>query len=374
MAAAEAWAPDPSMQVMPGVGEPRRKRSIVRTMLFTVFGGVVGLALGYYALLWLRGPEVDFLEVAKYLPKAALPPSFQTTANKPAVRPAPSMIDDLAAAEKKNEPAPETKEQPAATEPPAAKEAPAEKQAAFTTPAEPPKTAAPTDDRYATPPAKAEAPAAPHEPAPLEAPPAKSLAESGPKSWPIKISGAPSFTTDELAASLQGAKDARPALVTGNFNDGNEVKRAKGASYAAMADLAQKSLFVGSSLADANKLTEQVDNLFRTTLLDAHTRDEVAQIAPMWIASTHRKHGGVFFAGSVTHQEAKGSVVECTVDLGGGKSLVVLTSPAAVQQLAASAKPVGVVGFIVDKPTEKVQGYTGTAAQAVYAPGLLSLE
>src|SRR6185503_319828 len=71
MAAAEAWTPDASMQVTPGMGEPRRKRSIVRTMFVTAIGGLVGLALGYYALLWLRGPEIDFLEVAKYLPKAA---------------------------------------------------------------------------------------------------------------------------------------------------------------------------------------------------------------------------------------------------------------------------------------------------------------
>jgi hypothetical protein len=361
MAAAEAWAPDPSMQVTPGMGEPRRKRSIVRTMFVTAIGGLVGLALGYYALLWLRGPEIDFLEVAKYLPKAALPST---------------MIDDLAAAEKNREAAPETKEQPAANEAPAAKESPAEKQAAFTTPVEPPKTNTPTGDRYTTPPAKTEAQAPAHEPATLDAPPAKALTEGAPKSEPIKIAGAPSFTTDELATALQTAKDARPALVTGNFNDGTEVKRAKGASYAAMADLAQKSLFVAppASPADDAKMTEQVDKLFKATLLDAHTRDEVAQIAPMWIASSHRKHGGVFFAGSVTHQEPKGSVVECSVDLGGGKSLVVLTTPSAVQQVAGSARPVGVAGFIVDKPAEKVQGYTGSAAQAVFAPGLLSLE
>jgi hypothetical protein len=381
VAAAEAWTPDPSMQVTPGFGEPRRKRSLVRTMLFTAFGGVVGLALGYYALLWLRGPEIDFLEVAKYLPKAALPASFQKTANKSDVSPASSILDDVAAANKNGESAPVTKDKqpapPVATnEPPAAEEAPAEKQAAFTTPAEPPKTPAPTDDRYATPAQKPEAPAAPKEPAVLDAPPAKSLSETAPTKEPVQIIGAPSFTTEEVTTAFQVAKDAQPGLMKGNFNDGTEVKRAKGASYAAMADLAQKALLVTASAspADATKLTQEVDTLFRTTLADAHTRDEVAQIAPMWIASAHRKHGGVFFAGSVTHQEPKGSVVECNVDLGGGKSLVVLTTPAAAQQTAGSARPVGVVGSIVDKPAEKVQGYTGSATQAIYAPGLLPLE
>lgn len=39
------------------------------------FGGVLGLALGYYILLWIGGPQADFLEVRSKLPGWMLPPN-----------------------------------------------------------------------------------------------------------------------------------------------------------------------------------------------------------------------------------------------------------------------------------------------------------
>ena len=41
-------------------GQPRRKKSIVRTMLMTVLGGVMAVPLAGYALLWLKGPRSRF--------------------------------------------------------------------------------------------------------------------------------------------------------------------------------------------------------------------------------------------------------------------------------------------------------------------------
>jgi hypothetical protein len=43
-------------------------------------GGVLGVALGAYALLWLKGPDADFFGLSKWLPGSALPPSLQHTA------------------------------------------------------------------------------------------------------------------------------------------------------------------------------------------------------------------------------------------------------------------------------------------------------
>ena len=68
--------------------KPERKRSIVRTLVVSAFGGIIGLGLGYYALLWLgpmlhRGKEIDFLELAQYLPKSILPPAFRTEVKQP---------------------------------------------------------------------------------------------------------------------------------------------------------------------------------------------------------------------------------------------------------------------------------------------------
>ena len=79
-AVAADWTPDESMKISPPTENPRRKKSLVRTLLMTSVGGLMGLALGYYALLWIRGPEIDVLEAGKYLPQVMLPSSF----NKPA--------------------------------------------------------------------------------------------------------------------------------------------------------------------------------------------------------------------------------------------------------------------------------------------------
>ena len=94
----------------------------------------------------------------------------------------------------------------------------------------------------------------------------------------------------------------------------------------------------------------------------------------MWIGSPNRRHGGVFFAGSVVSHEGKGTVSECSIDLGSGKPLPVLLPAAVGEQLKASTSPVIVVGWLVDKPAEQVAGYTGTAPQAVFASKLIPLE
>src|SRR6185295_15935156 len=121
-------------------------------------------------------------------------------------------------------------------------------------------------------------------------------------------------------------------------------------------------------------LNQEIDGLFRQTLSNKQTQEELAWIVPRWIASSHRKHGGVFFAGLVTSHEIQGSVLECAVDLGGGQSLTVLLPSDAAQQIKDSSRPMGVVGWLVTKPSAQVQGYTGMAPQAVFAKKLISLE
>ncbi len=53
----------------------KRKRSALRTLASAGLG-VVGIPLGLYVLLWLRGPEGDVLHVAEYIPSFMLPASF----------------------------------------------------------------------------------------------------------------------------------------------------------------------------------------------------------------------------------------------------------------------------------------------------------
>jgi hypothetical protein len=367
-AEAEAgWSPDVPLAMTPGVKETRRKRSFVTTALFTVVGGIVGLALGYYALLWIQGPKIDFLDLAKYIPKAALPSSFKPESESPSVAP-PVRQEPVAA----TEPGPADTSSKAVSK---SDDQPAEKQAAFAEPVKAPKGEPTPDDRYATPSAKSENPSsALHEPAPLAPPLAKPIVpQSAPKQpETIHFASAPSFSAADVSTALQAAKDAQPKLVAGSLGDSKEVQQAKGRSFMALADLAQKATFAAQSSA-GSAMSPEVELLFRQTLSDKHTRDEVAQIAQKWMDHPNRPQNGIFFAGTVTQHEVKGSVTECTVDLGTGQPLMVII-PANEAAALISNRPVAVVGAIVEKPADQIQGYSGNATKAVVANALIPLE
>ena len=348
---------DVPMFTKPARGQPRRKRSLVRAVAAVVVAGFFGSALGYYALLWLRGASGDFLNVAKYLPQVMLPAELQA---KPTPAAAP------VAAELQTE---MTDDAPtnAATEP-------AEMQATYTTTDEPssPKSQS-VDDRYgidttSSPPVD--------EPAPLDVPAAAPLADGVVVAEPARIANAPSFTVEELTAALQAAKEAQPALVAGDLNDGREIQRAKGYSYSLLADLAQKAIFVDaiSNAGSAAASQQSTQELFRQTLADAHTRRDVAVIVPKWIASPNRKHGGVFFAASLTNPKDAGTVTECEGVLETGQSTTLLVPTALTDRLEDSSRSWGIIGWIVDQPVEQVIGYTGQAQQAVWVSRFIPLE
>jgi hypothetical protein len=317
-----------------GPRRPRR-RSLVRTLTGIVVFGIVGIGLGALVLMWTLGPEGDVLNVAQYLPAAILPAEFSspsaTLAGASPRRVDPntetasfdssettaksdnqSILDDVTAMQAGNEPA------------------------QFT----------PSD---ATPLAADNAP---------------------------QISGAPAYTADELAVSLKTAKVAQPGLVEGDLHDGKQVQHAKGYSYSMLCDLADKLTFAeaGSRPEYLEALQREADALFRTTLADAHTRGDVALIVPRWLSFANRPDGGVFFAGEISQQIGKGSVLECQVDLGAGEPLTILVPKSRAELLDHATGPVAVVGSIVDSPAQNVAGYEGDATQAVWVGQILPLE
>ncbi len=368
---ASEWMPEESLAINPAASSPQRSKSAIRTLVLPAVCGVMGLALGYYVLLWLKGPQIDVLDAAKYLPKAMLPASFASAPRQTAAAPSLPPVADTAADSPANEPNATPTDTANTADAAKPNEAPAEKQASFTEPAGANKAPTADDNRYATtsPPADKST-----EPAAFNPPPAAPVTDA-PPTPPIevvRIVGAPSFSASDLAAALVAAKDAEAGLVNGNLADGREVARTKGFSYSILADLAQKATFTDPSAADAENLQQETDNIFRATLATPHARDEVAQIVPKWIASPNRKQGGVFFTGAVAIHDKQGSVVEGSVDMGSGQPLPVLLPPALADKPPTG--PVAVVGYVVDKPSERIPGYTGTAPQAVFVTKLIPLQ
>jgi hypothetical protein len=88
----------PSFGAISAAAKRRKKEpSAVGTLIGVVGGGVVGTALAYFIVLWIGGPEKDFLELGRKLPKWMVPAAF----HEPAARVATSFdsapsINDVA--------------------------------------------------------------------------------------------------------------------------------------------------------------------------------------------------------------------------------------------------------------------------------------
>jgi hypothetical protein len=55
---------------------PRRRRpGAIAMLLGVVGGGLIGVLLGAYGLLWIMGPEGDVLGMEPWLPQALRPPA-----------------------------------------------------------------------------------------------------------------------------------------------------------------------------------------------------------------------------------------------------------------------------------------------------------
>jgi hypothetical protein len=54
-----------------------RKPNFFRLLVGVIGGGLLGIFIGAYALLWLRGAEGDILGIARWLPESVLPPSIR---------------------------------------------------------------------------------------------------------------------------------------------------------------------------------------------------------------------------------------------------------------------------------------------------------
>ncbi len=74
--AASSDQPESQTQAVNVRSTPRPKGSafgVVGQMAGMALGGVLGLAIGYYILLWIGGPRADFLHVREKLPQWVLP-------------------------------------------------------------------------------------------------------------------------------------------------------------------------------------------------------------------------------------------------------------------------------------------------------------
>jgi len=336
--------------VLPSAPRPRKKRSTVRMLVEVALGGAVSLPLAYFVLLYAKGPESDFLDVAQYLPSAVLPSAFHPTSTKiaeAAVPPTP--------------PIEATEEEPVADDTEGVNVPASYVEEATPAPVSLPTSTAAVDDRYGT----------TSSPLPLDEPAASPIATA---SKPFPLSG-PTYTIEQLKTALDAGERARSGLVTGDLSDA-AVRRTKGMSYAKLCDLAYALVFLdrSSPKEQSDELKQRAQRLFDKIFSDARVRDEVNRIAAIWIDSPHRRHGGVFLSGKLSSGRIAGDVYEYQLTDAQGDTLDLLMQEPLDPLLDGSSHPLGIVGTIVDKPAEQIAGYRGAAARAIWVEDTIPLD
>lgn len=322
---------------------PAKRRSplwtAVRVLLGVTTSGVIGLGVGYLAILWIfhfTGRTEEPFALAQYYPDAVKPATFRNgeTPNAPQ---SPSAGPDALDGANDNS-ALVTNEHQELLAPLGIDSDPGVEPANF-------------ESDLSTDAGTADAP----EPWESEALPA----------IPVVVTGAPNYTAAELQQFTTDAAEQSATLLA----DG-PVDRSKGGSYATIAKLADALTF-GEGVQDAS-WKSNARQVFPKLFADNRSRMQIAQIARFWLTSDKRGHGGIFFSGSPDAGRQQGSIAEYVFTLPTGQQLTVLT-PQALPGRIANAPSVAVVGSVIDEPASQIEGYAGSAQQAIWSQDLMPI-
>jgi hypothetical protein len=292
----------------------KRKRSIVRTLASASLG-VVGIPLGLYALLWLRGPAGDMLHIAEYLPSFMLPSSFDELhddANSQAL-----VAEDL-------EPEADTLVEEMVEELP-------ENDTATPLAEAEPKTILDDPDV---------------EPATATAPAPTEVDYQGPKFELVEPA--------EFNALFAAAQEAVPALVEGDLNSKESVAK-KGQAYMTFAKLAEKFSYInqpGQTL-DQSAQAALAQQLIRTTLRKDAVKRDLPQIALRWWQYPERPSTGMVLIGKIERLDTTdaGNVAIASLGIDGvAPSIPILLGSTEHQK----GDIIGVVGTIMVNPAEQL--------------------
>jgi hypothetical protein len=356
------------------VTHPRRKRrrSVVRTLVGVVGGGAIGILGGAYALLWLRGPDGDVLQMANWVPRQLLPAAMQSDVGVGASQPAPflpSKEPSALAADGNQEPADDSSSSLDVVDSPAS---------------QPENFSSPDENRTEM----AAAPAAPsivHDEAvtpasadePIDASSAEPTAADvaaqpivNEKHWPTtsivgQLRNPHLYTVGELDELLLGADAAHRRFLAGDLSRKDDVA-AMGQSYIELCKLAERFTLTNPSEFGNDLITKQITakNIFRGVAGEPARRNDLAMIAGRWMQHPRRPNQGVVLLGKVTDLQARGEWTEYTVETPLGDSTA--ASKVLVEGLPfASGAEVAVVGVVVAEPRQAIAGYEGDAPQVI---------
>jgi hypothetical protein len=371
-ATAEAEEPEESAEevAVPAIGDegageelpatlrttPRRKRrpSAVPTWVGVIGGGALGILLGAYGLLWLRGPDGDFLGLARVLPSSMLPTSM--------LPPTTTQADDDGAYvdRERGEPDELNKEESSLA---GVERSPLRYDSAVA-----PATAEePISDAEADPAVGDVVTAAPETPPPtLADPPAK------PHTWPTTpivadLRGVKLYSVAQLDELIPAADKAHREFLAGDLSR-EESWSTMGPAYMTLASLAERYTLIDPAQYGNDFVAKQIEakEIFRGLVGDPARRADVSTVAARWLQHERRLNQGVIIVGRVRDLRPQGKWTEYIVDVPLGDSAV--EAFVLMDRIRFSAgDEIAVVGAILPRPVEQLADYEGDASQRVVA-------
>ena len=302
-----------------------QKRSWVKIAAATVTTGVVGSFLGLYTLLWLQGPQADYLGLASILPAAMLP-TAETTLSEQSL--AASSIPPTAPLEQpQTETAPTTNTLD-------------DTQLADETP-----TVQPTESPLAATPLpsndiqqdSAVQPATVEQPIP-QPPATEKIAVEPPQ---------PSISAEQFTQLVAEADASQAQFLAGDFSTPQSTAR-KGRAYMTLCQLAENFDFTHQAGLPPALQAEvaTAGNIFDQLFNNPEAQSDLAKITSSWWGHSKRSNQGIFFTGIVQDAQPLGSKTFCVIKPGGQNALT--TIPVLVDQTTVEVgSRIGVVGQII---------------------------
>jgi hypothetical protein len=348
----------------------------LRTLVGVVGGGAIGILGGAYALLWLRGPAVDVLHMANWLPPAMLPPTMQPLLDEG------SQENNQVAVEASTNTTPTDDDSGSIVSPETttlefaeSPDEPTDEQDAAAGDAE--LAAAPDKTRTlhqdaAVMPAAATEPAEETSATPTVADAVAETEVDAPKHWPTtpivgKLRNAPRYTVADLDALLIDADAAHRRFLAGDLSRKDDVA-AMGQAYIELCKLAERFTLTDPAEFGNELITKQMNakNIFRGTVGLPARRNDLAMIAGRWLQHNRRPNQGVILLGKVADLRAQGPWTEYTIETPLGDSTAV--SKVLMDGVPfASGAEVAVVGTVIADPRQAIAGYEGDAPQVIIA-------
>lgn len=142
--------------------------------------------------------------------------------------------------------------------------------------------------------------------------------------------------------------------------------REKYASYTKLCEYAQGVSHSAADVAATN--AEAAKMMVLMVAADDADNRVLGQLANAWLSKT-RANDGIALSGKVTAVDTAGGLTTITVELPAlGDKLAARTATIVTRETTdvAAGDEVAAVGSVVDKPTEKIEGYAGADAQVIW--------